>query len=584
MNDPAHLAGRSDQSLRLFLACIGVALLVHALTLLLLRDETFFGMAAIHEEARKLFRVPVRDIPPPRPQTQPIQVPDRDEFLAAVQRDVASALSETLATLPPATLVEPPPGSRLEEFAQTREATPAPSRAQAPAHLDALAATTAALGHAAIREEVQVVARRVGAGGATISAATATSLRRQGPTGTAAVMGRPVPPGPRPPALFPPPAALPRRAVRPPPPTPAVQTDAETRRLLDPALAERADSWDAFFDLELSVFRPPTGEPGYFRLDVVPKSGAVLPVAERDVVLVLDASKSMGQDRFAQARQVIADAIRELPPDDRFTVLAFQSRPSWWRVGLQPSTPVNRRVAAAWVSDLTAEGRTDLYKGLGSALSVLGDGARPVVVLLCSDGRPTAGERDSRVLINTLTAQLGGRASIFAYGAGSNVNRYLLDLLAYRNRGAAGFGVRPQDMGPGLSDMERSVREPVYLRPEILVGNAALGSVYPRPLPDIYAGRPTRLWGRLAPGAGHMGIRLLGWSQGRPREILAELPVPPADTGTEALAREWAQQRVLFLVGEITAHGEDPARLTEVARLGRAYGLPEAYVEAARGR
>ncbi len=583
MSDTVDVRRRVEQPLHLFVACLLFALLANTLTLFLLRNEQLFGMATIRERAQRQFRVSVQRVPLARARTQPMQLPDRADVIAAVQRDVASAVAATIADLPPATLKEPPPGSRLEDFAQAREAEATPPRAEAPTHLDAVEAAAALLGHGSIRTEIQIVARQVDptGGGASISAATATSLQRRGPTGATAVAGWAqsgwvaAPPGP---------TLRPRTRPIAPPPARDVHAEDETRRLLDPDDAERATAWDPYFQIELTVYHPPTGEPGYFRLEVVPKAGVDLPVAPRDVVFVLDASKSMGQERFAQARQVMADAIAALPGEDRFTILAFQSRPSWWRARLQRSTPANRRAAAAWVSALKAGGRTDLYAGLAPALAGIEQGTRPVVVLLCSDGRPTAGERDSRVLINELTAKLGGRASIFAYGAGGNVNRYLLDLLTYRNRGAAGFGSRPQDMRPGLAAMERSVREPVYLFPEIIVGGAPPDSVYPRPLPDIYTGRATRVWGRLAPGTAHLGVQLLGWSQGQPREILAEVPVSEARPAGRELAQAWAQQRLLHLVDEITAYGGDEARMGEVARLGRTYGLPEAYVEAARGR
>ena len=575
---PAHPVDRGPG---LFAACLAIALLLHLGTVFLLRNATFFGMAAIREDTRRLFRVPVGALAAPRLRPHPQRLPDRADVVAAIERSVAAAVSESLAELPAAAMQEPPPASRLEEFAQTREAEAALPRFAAPTHLDVVEQAAEALGLGALREKVQVVARRIeGDGsGSAISAATVASTQREGPVGAAAYAGRVTRPlGPtRPPA----PSAAPRLA-RPEPAPPPLQAKLppDPTRRGDPAPLQRGEPWDAFFDVTLTVYRPVESAGGYFRVSVAPKAEATLPVAARDVLFVLDASKSMGTDRFAQAQAVFATGIENLHPDDRFTVVAFQSEATWWRPSLQRPTAANRRDAARWIRALQSAGRTDVYRGLAPALDAVDGGTRPIIVLFCSDGRPTAGERNSRTLINELTADNAGRTSIFAYGAGSQVNRYLLDLLSYRNRGAAAFGTRPQDMGPGLAAMERSVREPVLLRPQLRLTGALPGTLYPHALSDIYASRGLTVWGRLAPGAKVVGVQLLATSQGKAHEILGELPLSAAGQGGPNLAQEWAAQKIFYLVGELTAGGRQPALAAEVARLGREYGLPASYIEA----
>lgn len=203
---------RPDWNQGLFVACILGAVLLHAGAVWLLRDRQFFGMAAFQEEARQLFRVPVREIAPPRPRPRPMQVPEREAVLAAVEEAVAKSL-ETLAELPPVSLAEPPPATQLEEFARARPTEVAPPRAQAPTHLDVLEEATALIGSGVIRDEVQVVARRAEAGGGgRISAATARAVQQAGPVGQTSVAGRAaIPPGLRPAAPRP---TLPARSER----------------------------------------------------------------------------------------------------------------------------------------------------------------------------------------------------------------------------------------------------------------------------------------------------------------------------------------------------------------------------------
>ena len=81
---------------------------------------------------------------------------------------------------------------------------------------------------------------------------------------------------------------------------------------------------------------------------------------------------------------------------------------------LEPATPLT--IADAWdfIDPLNASGKTDIYKSLEPLMTLGTARARPFLILLYSDGRPTLGVRNSRAIINrrTITGMIMDRGTI----------------------------------------------------------------------------------------------------------------------------------------------------------------------------
>ena len=76
---------------------------------------------------------------------------------------------------------------------------------------------------------------------------------------------------------------------------------------------------------EIRTFQPRRGDPyAYFRLDITRKGTEVLPVLEKDVLLVQDCSASVTEQRLYFCRQGLLDTVGLLGEGDRFNVISFR--------------------------------------------------------------------------------------------------------------------------------------------------------------------------------------------------------------------------------------------------------------------
>lgn len=113
------------------------------------------------------------------------------------------------------------------------------------------------------------------------------------------------------------------------------------------------------------------------------------------VLVLLDASGSMGSDRVANARQAASQLLHALSPEDEVAVAGFDSR--YWGV---VAFTRDRQAVRAGLDSITPFGSTALHDALDKAardIASHGEGRRAVVVL--TDGVDTASQRTADEVI-----------------------------------------------------------------------------------------------------------------------------------------------------------------------------------------
>lgn len=311
------------------------------------------------------------------------------------------------------------------------------------------------------------------------------------------------------------------------------------------------------------------GDGASFALTLVPPevTGGERP---RDVVLVLDRSGSMGGWKMVAARRAAARLVDHLSEQDRFAVLAFDDRIDVPRGlpadALAAGSDRNRFRAVEFLAGLEARGGTEMAEPLGRAAQLLGGGYRDRerIVLLVTDGQ--VGNEDQ--ILRELGPQLRG-ARVFAVGIDRAVNAGFLGRLA--DLGAGGFElVESEDRLDEVMDrVQRKVGTPVVTELSLAGDGLDLepDSVAPRRLPDLLAGSPVVIRGRLRgrPSGGALvvsGADRSGasWRQRVPARIGAASG-PEAPLWARAAIRELED---LYAVGG--ADGKLAGRIVELSR------------------
>ncbi len=329
----------------------------------------------------------------------------------------------------------------------------------------------------------------------------------------------------------------------------------------------------AAMSLSVAAHRP-EGDDGYLMLTLTPDAveAQALP---RDVVAVLDVSGSMSGEKIVQARGALHRVLESLRPRDRFRLVAFSNTVRVHGPGWLPATEEELERARAWVDRLAADGGTDIASALETALGVRSPADRLPVVLFLTDGLPTVGERSPERIADRVEA-IVGRARIFAFGVGHDVNTHLLDRLGEAGRGSTDYVEPGEDVERVVAELASRIRSPVLTDLTLEVRGVELAEIYPVRLPDVFAGRDLVLFGRYR-GSGDAEVEVRGVRAGREVRFRTTASFPRVSAGDAYVPRLWASRKLGHLERQIWTEGETPGLVAEIRRVALRYGLPSRY-------
>jgi Ca-activated chloride channel family protein len=198
----------------------------------------------------------------------------------------------------------------------------------------------------------------------------------------------------------------------------------------------------------------------------------------------------------------------------------------------------------------------------------------PVVIFL-TDGLPSVGEKAPQRLADR-AEQNAGRARVFAFGVGHDVNTHLLDRLGEAGRGSTQYVEPGEDVERALGLLATKIRHPVLTDLEIAGAPVRLEEVYPVRLPDVFAGEELVLFGRYT-GRGEGALRIRGTRSGHTETFAAQTAFPRTTEANAYIPRLWASRKLGYLTRQIWTEGETPDLVAQIRELALRYGLPSAY-------
>jgi len=269
----------------------------------------------------------------------------------------------------------------------------------------------------------------------------------------------------------------------------------------------------------------------YAMVMLVPRN-EIVDALPRELILVIDTSGSMEGESMRQARAALDLALAGLTPRDRFNVIQFNSVTEALFDAAVPALPGDVRLAREWVARLRATGGTEMEPALRRALRDAPHPGSVRQVVFATDGAIA----DAARLYALIDAELGA-SRLFTVGIGSAPNTQFIERAATLGRGAS-ITIRDlNDVGARMRDLFAKLDRPALRDLELSWPGAA--EVYPRRLPDLYAGEPLLVVARLAQAHGHLHAR--GHMSTAPWSASLPLGSPANATG---IARLWAQRKI----------------------------------------
>ena len=269
----------------------------------------------------------------------------------------------------------------------------------------------------------------------------------------------------------------------------------------------------------------------YFRVRVTSNAGNSLPIVPKDIVFLLDASGSIGNDRLRSCRHAVQEAIDRLNPGDRFNVVAFRDKFSYafpdtaWREADVNSVEEARK----WLSTLKAHGNTDVFRALKSVLALPRDPTRPIVAFVMTDGDPTSGMMRSVEIISRISEQNGGLVSVFMYGVKPEANAYLMDMLTSYNRGdwTCHKGLR-WNAAQGVPGFSKKFEKPVLTDVTMTFSASSRAETYPKLAANLCEDAPIEIYGVCPADQQELVFQMRGLNAETPFEGTFTLPFASA--------------------------------------------------------
>jgi Ca-activated chloride channel family protein len=326
------------------------------------------------------------------------------------------------------------------------------------------------------------------------------------------------------------------------------------------------------YDLRVLTYRT-TGD-GYFLLLLAPNGGQQPPRIPRHLVFVFDRTGSMAGDKIKQAKEALAYCVRNLQPEDQFNVIMFNEQPRKLFEGLVPANRDNVEKAMREVEALTAQGGTNIADALREALRLFPSEQKNVLqaVVFLTDGLPTVGETDPQRILNAVDEMnQNRRVRIFSFGVGYDVNVTLLDMLCQRNRGISSY-IRPEeDIEARVSAFYNAISVPLLADLKIFCEGVEAYDLYPRNLPDLFAGDQIVIAGRYK-GSGRGAVVLEAMSRQRQERIRHVVDFPDRAESMDFIPRLWAVRKIGYLMDEVRLHRNQEV-IDEIVRLAKQYGI-----------
>lgn len=307
----------------------------------------------------------------------------------------------------------------------------------------------------------------------------------------------------------------------------------------------------------------------YVMISLSPGESRAVP-ASRDIAFVFDVSGSMRGEKMRQAVRAGEALLRTLRQSDYFRIIPFSTEAESFRSTSVQATAANVAAAVRYLRDLSAEGSTNIEAALEQALDHESRGI-PIVLFL-TDGLPTVGERGHARLAQ-IAADRRGRARVFTFGLGADVNVALLEELAIEGRGTAQF-VRPSEsIERVVSLVAQRLGTPVLTDVRLEAAGVRLRQVYPRLPADVFAGQDLVILARYE-GEGRASIELTGTSAQGSVRIPVSANFPARERDNAFVARLWAIRRIGYLTAERRRSGASSEVDDEIRELGQRFGIP----------
>ena len=312
-------------------------------------------------------------------------------------------------------------------------------------------------------------------------------------------------------------------------------------------------------------------EENFFSFQMEPNKNVVLDdIPSREYLFIVDVSGSMNGYPLEVSRTLMRNLLCGLRMTDTFNVQLFASSSTMFSAVPVEINEQNIEAAIRFLSEGQGGGGTQLLSALQTAyklprkdMSV----ARSMVVI--TDGYVSVEKEAFELIRNNLD-----QASVFTFGIGSSVNRYLVEGMAKVSNSESFIATTSEEAAEVAKDFANYIATPLLTRVKVESKGFDMYDLAQKSIPDVFAARPVVVHGKYK-GKAEGKIIVTGY-QGKKRfRQVFNVTDGQLSKQNKALGYLWARKRIGELDDYHKLFNEDVK--AEVVALGLKYNLLTNY-------
>ncbi|SFM68202.1 VIT domain-containing protein [Methanolobus profundi] len=297
----------------------------------------------------------------------------------------------------------------------------------------------------------------------------------------------------------------------------------------------------------------------------------------KDIIFVIDKSGSMDGMKIEQVREAFSSIITDLPENDRFNIVFFDSDDMPYSDEILMANEDNKAQAASEVLGTDSWGGTNINDALVEALEMFyakSDNV-PVIVFL-TDGEPTEGVTSTAVIRQNVLEANNVDAAIFsiAFGNEYSYDFNFLQALSLENKGIAVYFEENSEASAGISDFYETISTPLVT--DLVFTYDEGTNVVITGKDHLFAGSEAIILGNYDEGASVITAVADGSTGDGDYTSEHKFSVQTMDDNS-FIPRLWAYNTIRDKLDMMKVEGETDELVSEVTALSLVYGFVTPY-------
>jgi Ca-activated chloride channel family protein len=295
-------------------------------------------------------------------------------------------------------------------------------------------------------------------------------------------------------------------------------------------------------------------------------------IVAKDMVFLIDSSGSQSGEPLMQCQELMRRFINGLNPDDTFNIIDFSDTTQQLSPVPLANTSQNRSLAINYINRLNAGGGTEMLGGIRTVLNLKAtNSGRLQNIVLLTDGY--IGNENQ--ILAEVKQRLQPGTRLHSFGAGSSVNRFLLNRIAELGRGISHIIRHDEPVDEVIEKFFRQINNPVLANIQLQwEGDGESPIMYPSTPPDLFAAQPLVLFGR-KPDAHSGKLHITGIAAGG-RRYQHSFHLNFTQTGNPGIAQLWGRSRIKDLMNQMVS-GDTKQGVEAVTDTALTYQLLSQY-------